>query len=141
MTEAKRGPGGKPPKFTSPEAMQAVIDVYFAQCEADERPRTVSGLALTLGMSTECLRNYGHKDEYLATVKAAKQEVERWIEERLFAVGSPVGAIFNLKNNFGWKDKSEAEITGKDGGPIQSVSRELSPEEASRLYRDMIEGR
>ena len=26
--------------------------------------------------------------------------------------------IFNMKNRFGWKDKTEAEISGPNGGPI-----------------------
>lgn len=38
-----------------------------------------------------------------------------------------------------WAEKMEH--TGRDGGPIESVSAELSPEEASRLYRDMLAGR
>lgn len=38
-----------------------------------------------------------------------------------------------------WAEK--LEHTGKDGGPIESVSSELSPEEASKLYRDMLAGR
>lgn len=38
-----------------------------------------------------------------------------------------------------WAEK--LEHTGKDGGPIESVSADLSPEEASKLYRDMLAGR
>lgn len=38
-----------------------------------------------------------------------------------------------------WAEK--LEHTGKDGGPIESVSAALSPEEASKLYRDMLAGR
>lgn len=38
-----------------------------------------------------------------------------------------------------WSER--LEHTGKDGGPIQSVSADLSPEEASKLYREMLAGR
>lgn len=102
--------------------MQEIIDGYFAERAASEKPPTVSGLAYALDMSTEALRNYEQKDAFLATVKRAKQRVEIALEERLDAP-SPTGAIFNLKNNFGWKDKSEQEVSGPDGGPIQVIER------------------
>lgn len=103
---------GRPPKFETPEAMQKAIDAYFADCSTGKKPPTVSGLAYELGMSTEALRNYEAKDNFLATVKRAKQRVEMTLEERLLAGGQATGAIFNLKNNFGWKDKTEQEHSG-----------------------------
>jgi len=84
----------------------------------DDNPPLIAGLAYHLDMSTEALRNYQDKDEFLATVKKAKQRVEIALEKRLHAA-APVGAIFSLKNNFGWKDKSEQEHTGADGGAIK----------------------
>jgi hypothetical protein len=101
---------GRPPLYETPEAMQKDIDAYFAECAANEKPPTVSGLAFALDMSTEALRKYEGKGEFVATVKKAKQRVEIALEERLDAA-SPVGAIFNLKNNFGWKDKTEVNNT------------------------------
>ena len=127
-------PAGRPPKYTSPDEMQRLIDLYFLACKSrmlEDGARyledlseddlsivndvegsipTVSGLAYHLGMSTEALRNYEDKDEFLATVKKAKQRVEVFLENRLHA-GQPTGAIFNLKNNFGWKDKLEQELS------------------------------
>lgn len=102
---------GRPPKYTSPVDMQSDIDAYFAACLANEEPPTISGLAYHLGMSTEALRNYQEKDNFLATVKRAKQRVEMHLEKRLNDP-APTGAIFNLKNNFGWKDKQEVEQSG-----------------------------
>ena len=128
-------PAGRPPKYETPEEMQRIIDLYFLATRVrqtgdtdmmiglsdddlliindvpDFSGPTISGLAYTLGMSTEALRNYEGKDEFLATVKKAKQLVEAALEGRLYA-GAPVGAIFNLKNNFGWKDKQEMEHSG-----------------------------
>ena len=127
-------PAGRPLKYKTPEAMQETIDLYFLACRAhqtgdekllddltddklliidsiQDRMPTVSGLAYTLGMSTEAFRNYEAKEEFLATVKEAKQRIEIALEQNLY--GSAVtGTIFNLKNNFGWKDKQETEITG-----------------------------
>lgn len=107
---AKRSVGGRPPKFDEPEEMQDAIDEYFETLsvsgEAFPIPPTVSGLAYHLGMSTEALRNYESKDRFLATVKRAKQRIEMYLERRLYG-NSPTGAIFNLKNNFKWKDVYE----------------------------------
>ena len=97
-------PAGRPPLYTSPEDMQAIIDEYFAERFTNEKPPTISGLAYALDMATETLRDYGTKDEFSATVKRAKQRVEMALEERLDAA-SPTGAIFNLKNNFKWRDQ------------------------------------
>jgi hypothetical protein len=69
-------------------------------------------------MTTESLRNYGTQDEFSATVKRAKQRVEMAVEKKLHSPAC-TGSIFWLKNNAGWKDKSETELTGKDGGPVE----------------------
>lgn len=124
-------PAGRPPKYETPEEMQRIITLYFLACRVrqDENEKrleglaenelliindiedivpTISGLAYTLGMSTEALRNYEGKEEFLVTVKRAKQRVEMSLEQRL-AGQAVTGSIFSLKNNFGWKDKTEVD--------------------------------
>lgn len=131
-------PAGRPPKYNTPEEMQRIIDLYFLACRVHQTDDTsyiegrpdeelqiindiedvypsISGLAYTLGMSTEALRNYENKDDFIATVKRAKQRVEMSLEQRL-ANPACTGSIFSLKNNFGWKDKQEQEISGPNGG-------------------------
>jgi hypothetical protein len=103
-------PAGRPPKYTSAAVMQADIDAYFATCDSDNPP-LISGLAYALDMTTESLRNYAAQDEYSATIKKAKQRVEMSFEKNLNG-GACVGSIFWLKNNAGWKDKSEQELSG-----------------------------
>ena len=67
--------------------MQKAIDAYFATDayvdvgDAKMFCPTVSGLAYSLGMSTEALRNYEEKDNFLATVKGAKQRIEIALEK------------------------------------------------------------
>lgn len=115
-------PAGRPPTYETPEAMQADIDGFFAMCVAEDRPPTISGLAYHLNLSTESLRNYEGKPEFLATVKRAKQRVEVSLEERLHE-SAPTGAIFNLKNNFGWKDAVQTEHTGSI--QIEAIERRI----------------
>ena len=101
-------PAGRPRKFESPEAMQAAVDEYF---EIEERP-TVTGLALHMGLYRQSLINYGERDEFVDTVKAAKARIQSHIEQLLLYEGNAAGKIFNMKNNFGWKDQHDIEIGG-----------------------------
>ena len=99
-------PAGRPLKFKTSKEMQTAIDKYFSSL-GDDKP-TVSGLAYELNMSRQALLDYQNKDEFLDTVKRAKLRIEIALEQHLFS-GSVAGAIFNLKNNFGWKDKTEVD--------------------------------
>lgn len=105
---------GRPPKYKTPEEMQAVIDEYFQRCDAEEEPYTITGLALALDLSRTSLIDYANNksDGFSYTVKRAKLKVESFLERRLFE-NAPTGAIFNLKNNFGWKDAQNVEHGGK----------------------------
>lgn len=100
-------PAGRPRLYNNADEVQAIIDHYFADL-GDEIP-TMAGLALALGMSTETLRRYGKQDEFCATIKPARQKVETAWEKALIRGGS--GPIFWLKNNAGWKDKTEVDNT------------------------------
>ena len=97
---------GRPPKFETPELMQEVIEQYFTECSSRDKPPTVAGLAYSLNLSRQGLLEYQAKDGFSDTIKRAKQRVEISLEERLDSA-SPTGAIFNLKNNFGWKDQKD----------------------------------
>jgi len=110
-------PAGKPPAFKSKEELQERIDAYFDKDTGDAWVEdgdkkiyspTVSGLAYHLDITTETLRSYGTDDEYSATVKRAKQKIEMALERRLGGTAC-AGTIFNLKNNFRWKDKTEVD--------------------------------
>jgi len=109
-------PAGRPPMYDTPEQMQEVIDAYFERCKTEKLFPTMSGLAYELRFTTQALRDYEKKDEFLCTVKRAKQFVEMAWEQALLS-GKGSGPIFWLKNNAGWKDKTEQERSGPEGGP------------------------
>ena len=104
--------GGRPPKYTNVEEMQEKIDKYFMECDARNEPYTVTGLALTLDVDRRTLLNYSEKDEFFPTIKKAKLRVENYLEKRLINDSSTTGIIFNLKNNYDWRDKQEIEHSG-----------------------------
>ena len=98
---------GRPAKYEAKEELQEKIDNYFKKCDLEKEPYTVTGLGLALDMSRQDLINYSNKEEFFDTIKNAKQKVENYLEKRLINDSSATGIIFNLKNNYGWKDKQE----------------------------------
>jgi len=103
---------GRPKKYDSPEKMQEDIDKYFKECRENDRPYTMTGLAIALDMDRKTLLNYRKEEGYepfFHTVKSARDKVERFLEEKLLTDNAVTGVIFNLKNNFDWKDKQEID--------------------------------
>jgi hypothetical protein len=150
-------PAGRPPKYKTPEEMQRIIDLYFLACKVrmtgntdllEDLPEddllivndiegsmpTVSGLSYTLGLTRQGLIEYNGKHEFSDTVKDAKQRIEMFLEERLYHTGC-TGTIFNLKNNYGWKDKQDIEMSGELNH--KDMTDEQLKEEAERLISDM----
>lgn len=136
---------GRPLKFETVEEMQKAIDLFFQSCDphvievlkivtdpktklkkqimekeiSEQRPYTISGLALALGIHRDTLLEYESRDAYSDAIKTAKNRVHAYVEARLFT-NNPVGSIFNLKNNFGWKDQTLTDITSK-GEKLEAV--------------------
>lgn len=131
-------PAGRPLVFKSVEELQEKIDEYFDWCDnatmkiwddkkgiemlvSHPAPYTMSGLARRLGVDRDTILNYSKKEEFFGTIRDARERVHEDVETRLMSTRNEKGAIFNLKNNFGWKDKTEQDVT-TDGLPIQVVS-------------------
>lgn len=101
--------GGRPKKY-SKEELQRAIDNYFKDCDKKEKPYTMSGLAYALNIDRKTLLNYSKDEEFFPTIKKAKQKVEQQLEENaLIGKGNSTFTIFNLKNNFEWKDNVEVK--------------------------------
>lgn len=144
---------GRPPVFESKEELEKKIEEFFKSCEGtvledeagkpvldkygnvikiDERPETVTGLALALGFkSRQSLIDYQGKAEFSDTITRAKLRCERYAEERLYDRDGNGGARFSLQVNFGWSDKpKEAEQEERhDDGLIKALNAaaDLSP--------------
>ena len=107
MNAPAKHPGGRPLKFGDLEALKNQIETYFEECAQSETIPTVTGLALSLETTRRTLLDYQVKDEYAHAIKMAKVRIEAGIEQHLLRGRNAAGAIFNLKNNFGWKDQVE----------------------------------
>lgn len=119
---------GRPLAFKSVQELQDKIDEYFDFCDMriikgysqkEEKefayispaPYTMHGLARACGVDRDTIINYSHKEEFFGTIKEARNKVAEDVETRLMEGRAQAGAIFNLKNNFGWKDENKTDIT------------------------------
>ena len=110
----------RPKLYTSVEQMQKIIEEYFNMCDEKEKPYTMSGLAYALDMDRRSLLNYSKDEKFFPTIKRARERVEQQLEENaLTGKANATFTIFNLKNNYGWQDKTEMEIR-KD--PIEDLT-------------------
>ena len=112
---------GRPKAFKSVKEVEEKINAYFNYCEEKEKPYTMSGLAYYLEVSRQTLVNYSYKDEYFDTIKKARDKVQMQLEECLYRLGNNSGVIFNLKNNFDWKDKIE-----HSSSEVENINKNLS---------------
>ncbi len=107
---------GRPSTYTEPGELESSIQEYFAQ----DGKKTITGLAYHLGFeSRQSIYDYEQNGEFSYIIKRAKLKVETMYEENLSGT-TPTGSIFALKN-MGWKDKTEAEVYGKDGSPLIQI--------------------
>jgi hypothetical protein len=122
---------GRPLAYEDPKEMEKKIEEYFQECDEREveeitkkgevvsvrkqRPYTVSGLCLHLGMDRVTLLEYQKKEEFSNTITRAKLRIENDTEEGMVdSRYDSRGAQFSLRNNFSdiWKEKQEVEKTG-----------------------------
>lgn len=109
----------RPKLYNSKEEVQKIIDAYFSLCDKKQKPYTMSGLANALDMSRQSLINYSKDEEFFDTIKKARLQVEQQLEENaLMGKANATFTIFNLKNNYGWRDtvevKNDNEISKLD---------------------------
>ena len=101
-------------KIKDKETLEQKIDDYFKYCDKHDEPYSMSGLADTLDIDRSTLVRYGDDQEYANLIKRAKRKVERQLETKaLQGKANPVFTIFNLKNNYGWRDQQEVKMTNE----------------------------
>ena len=80
-------------------------------------PPSVTGMCLYLGIDRSTWQNYADAalhPELAGICQGARTRIEAYLEQELLTREKGVqGIIFNLQNNYGWKQKQEVEL-GKD---------------------------
>ena len=119
--------------YDDSKLMQKRIDAYFAHCDAriiniggdakgkaktrpNPEPYTVEGLCDWLGFeSRNALQQYVKKAEFSCTIKRARLKIVADNVRRLLEGKNQTGAIFWLKNNANYRDRTESEHSDMDG--------------------------
>lgn len=91
--------------YYTEQAVDANDQPVFRQVE----PYMITGLALELNLDRRTLINYSRDSKFFPAIKKAKTIIEDYTSRELFRSSNVTGIIFNLKNNWGWKDKKEIE--------------------------------
>lgn len=106
-----------------------------------ENGQSVSEVCKLLGTSRISFYNWVKKyPEFKAAFEEGKSLSEAWWMKlgRDGAAGKraivPSVWIFTMKNRFKWRDKIDHEVGGKDGKPIETITREMTAEEAAAAY-------
>lgn len=137
---------GRPLKFKSVEELETKINEYFNKCDKNTKqfvtkdgelievpdpiPYTISGLAYHLDTSRRTLIDYEERDdEYSHTIRKAKDRCEAFAEESLWKPKIATGIMFNLQNNYGWRQKQELDANLSGGLDNTNVNVKMSKEE------------
>jgi len=120
-------------RYETPEEMATVIYNYFKSTSLKER--TITGLALYLGVSKVTLLTYKKRKGFEDLVDWAYTMVENAYELDLRKYGGSAN-IFALRQ-FGWSDKQEISLVGDPDKPIVSkIVREVINITPSEKYAD-----
>jgi hypothetical protein len=112
LPSVKIGPG-LPPSFNSVEEMRQGVEQYLAWCaEQGLEPNHIE-MAHHLGCSRRVLNDYTRRDGYKEVLEYAKERIESVMVRKLTNKSyATAGVIFNLTNNYGWKQPNQIEHSG-----------------------------
>lgn len=95
------------------------LEWYFDQCEKEGVKPTMMGMCNALGVSRQTMYNWGHGEyrsgTHLRMIQKYHNMLEEiWEMEMVNGKINPIVGIFLGKNNFGYADKQEFELSPKD---------------------------
>lgn len=130
---------GRPPKLKAdPETLKQVKLLGQLHC-------TIVEAARFLGVDDETFRDFlAREPEALKTWETSRADglvKLRAAQFKKALAGNPEMLKWMGKQLLNQQDKGSIELTGKDGGPISSVSREMTPQEAAEAYAATLAAR
>jgi hypothetical protein len=125
------------PKYKSEKELSKAIESYFRECDEKEEPYTVTGLAISIGLSRCQLLQYQSKAQYYNTIKKAKDRCEAFAERQLYQGRNVAGVIFSLKNNWKWRDQQDLNVSNDTKAP-DPISDDITEAEAAEIYRNVM---
>ena len=140
---------GRKPLYSDPEALEARMEAYFADCEGVEavdadgapilyhgapawrrapKPQGWAGMCVFLGFSSKsAMIELAKKPGFDEVVARARLRLEAYAERRLFDRDGQRGAEFSLRCNYGWAvPEVGAASAGESAGVIIIPARGAS---------------
>lgn len=94
-----------------------------------KRPFTKNGLQIYLGISDQSWRNWGKDERFSEVVGLINKSI---YDQKLSGAASGFFNASVIMRDLGLADKQE--ISGPDGGPIEKITKEMTPKEAADAY-------
>jgi len=153
---------GRPKKYTA-KAFREAVDAWFRSITVEVQeddvinldgdpvtkmiyavPPTISGLCIKLGIDRSTWQNYADEEEnpkHAAVCADVRLRIEAYLEEQLLTREKSLqGIIFNLQNNYGWKERHEHAQTVEIGEKTrESLAMNLSMDEKLAAIRAAAE--
>lgn len=145
---------GRPKKYKSKKALSDAVERYFRSIsrtipardgyggiirndDGEEirvleyiRPPSISSLCLYLGIDRSTWQNYCDSElhpEFQSITALTRARIEAYLEEQLLTREKGVqGIIFNLQNNYGWRQKQEVELGEKTRKTMPTASMSIT---------------
>lgn len=111
---------GRPRIWPTPEDLLKECEAYFEKAKEEKDPIHIEGLCAHLNVARNTLLNYSKAEgfeEYFKVVEWAKGQIlSDLVTRSMTGKHNPAGTIFNLKNNYGYTDKTEINHKLEDKG-------------------------
>jgi hypothetical protein len=105
---------GKPPKYSTAEELLDKALEYFSWCDDVRKSKyNEAHLRMWLGFTRKNWHDYKKHPDYCNTMDFIESYMEGETEDKLMWAGSTQGAIFKLKNKYGWSDVTHQEVNQK----------------------------
>ena len=99
------------------------------------RAMTLSGLLLFIEMDHDTWTNYRQREDFTGVTKKADEII---YNQKFTGASADLLNANIIARDLGLKDSSSREITGKDGGPVKVIAKEMTDAEATQSYQDII---
>ena len=116
----------KKPCIDDSESIKRACEDYFSLCEEDGVAPTIAGLSRALGVTRDTLMKWLHGE---ITIKTADVVMEYFSLIEIFDETAlkgnktnAVAGLFNMKNNYGYKDEVEHKIIDERKPTIKEIA-------------------
>lgn len=160
MSDKKRG---RPMKYSSPDRLLEAVEDYFDSISYTKvltdghghpilsdagreirmlvyvTPPGKSAMCLHIGIDESTWDNYADPEKnpkLVPVTRWAKMRMEAYLEEQLNTRDRPQGIIFNLENNYGWKNRREVELQENVDGKLRAEVLNMSLEDKMRMIAE-----